>query len=71
MAIASDFRSLEHRLVAPVHDAIERVRAEMARRSVYRRTLKELDGLTDAQLDDIGVTHAAIRRLAREEAAKI
>ena len=42
----------------------------MARRSVYRQTLRELNDLTDRDLADLGVHRADIRGIAREAAYK-
>lgn len=40
----------------------------MARRSVYRQTLRELNELTDRDLNDLGMCRANIRSVAYEAA---
>ncbi len=40
----------------------------MARRSVYRQTLRELNELTDRDLSDLGMSRANIRSVAYEAA---
>ena len=42
--------------------------AEMERRRVYRRTYAELDGLSDRDLRDIGISRPQIGDVAREAA---
>lgn len=44
-------------------------RADMAaRRGVYRQTLRELEGLTNREMADLGLTRCDIRTLAHEAA---
>ena len=38
------------------------------RREVYRRTLAELETMSDRELNDLGISHAGIRELARQAA---
>ncbi len=44
------------------------LRDYMARRSVYRQTLNELDQLSDRDLSDLGMSRANIRSVAYEAA---
>lgn len=40
------------------------LRAGMARRAVYRRTVSELDALRDRDLADLGIARSQIRSIA-------
>lgn len=44
------------------------VKAALARRAIYSRTLAELNALTDRDLTDLGVSRYQIADLAREAA---
>lgn len=44
---------------------LDRVREGFGSYRLYRRTIGELNALTDRELGDIGVTRVAIRDLAR------
>ncbi len=44
------------------------VKAALARRAIYSRTLAELNALTDRDLADLGVSRYQIADLAREAA---
>jgi uncharacterized protein YjiS (DUF1127 family) len=48
-------------LVANLKDAVRR-------RSVYRRTLRELNALTEREMTDLGIHAAMISQVAREAA---
>ena len=41
-------------------------RAAQAKRRIYRRTLAELDGLTDRELQDLGIARSMVRAVAHE-----
>lgn len=47
---------------------VANLRDHMARRSVFRQTLRELDGLSDRDLSDLGLSRANIRSVAYEAA---
>ncbi|MFV0386966.1 DUF1127 domain-containing protein [Paracoccus sp. (in: a-proteobacteria)] len=53
---------------ARVLNAIERMQENRARRVVYRQTLRELNGLSNRELNDLGISRAMITRLAHEAA---
>lgn len=40
------------------------IRDSLARRAVYRQTLRELDALSDRDLNDLGLNRSDIRRVA-------
>lgn len=44
------------------------LRAARARRSVYRRTVRELGALSNRDLADLGLCRASIRQVARDAA---
>ena len=41
------------------------------RRSAAAQVIRELNAMTDAELNDIGISRAAISQLAREAAARV
>jgi uncharacterized protein YjiS (DUF1127 family) len=43
----------------------------LRRRAVVRQVSVELGGMTDRQLNDLGISRAAIPRLAREAASEV
>jgi uncharacterized protein YjiS (DUF1127 family) len=47
-----------------------RLSRALAEYRTYRTTLAELDGLTEAQLRDLGMRRDALRAIAREAARK-
>lgn len=48
--------------------AMQRMQENRARRAVYRQTLRELNALTDRDLNDLGISRSMITRLAHESA---
>ena len=64
MALAQDIRIMETgaaRLFSGLSEAL-------ARRKVYRQTLRELKGLSSRELDDLGIHRSMITRIAMEAA---
>lgn len=49
-------------------NSIQRMQESRARRAVYRQTLRELNALTNRDLDDLGINRSMITRLAHESA---
>lgn len=47
---------------------ITEIRAELGRRRVFRKTLRELNSLNKRELSDLGINRSMIRRLAHEAA---
>lgn len=47
---------------------LDGVRAELAKRRVYRNTYKELSALSDRDLADLGISRASIRTISLEAA---
>jgi len=47
---------------------LENRRAEIARRAVFKRTLRELSNLSQRELMDIGIAPSEIRRIAYQAA---
>ena len=44
------------------------LREQMAKRAVYRKTISELQSLTDRELADLGIHRSAIKGIAHEAA---
>ncbi|WP_299667531.1 DUF1127 domain-containing protein [uncultured Ruegeria sp.] len=55
-------------LTARIANLIERVRENRARASEYNRTFRELQSLTNRELDDIGLRRCDIADIAHEHA---
>jgi uncharacterized protein YjiS (DUF1127 family) len=55
-------------LGAWIRKARQEYRIEMQRRRLYRETHAELDGLSDRDLQDIGISRMQIPAIAREAA---
>lgn len=63
---------LSHRgsgLAGRIADGFARLAAAHARRNLYRRTVRELEALSDRELADLGLNRAAIHGVARDAAA--
>jgi uncharacterized protein YjiS (DUF1127 family) len=52
-----------------VNDSIRKLRLRYARWQRYRRTLSELNLMTDRDLADIGIKRWDVERIAREAAS--
>ncbi len=50
------------------HQKLDHMRRAQAKRRVYRATYRELSGLTDRDLRDLGIPRSNIKRLAMEAA---
>lgn len=48
--------------------AIERMQENRARAAVYRQTLRELNALTNRDLEDLGIHRSMIKTIANEAA---
>lgn len=51
-----------------IQGMVETFRTALARRAIYRQTLRELNALTQRELADLGIHRSMITRLAREAA---
>lgn len=58
-------------LFAKIHAVVANVRLAAERRAVFNRTFDELNALSNADLDDIGIVRDQIAGLARAEADKL
>lgn len=58
-------------LISRLQAAVASYRASAARHAAYLRTYEELNRLTDADLNDIGIARGQIDDIARAEAAKL
>ena len=71
MAVLDLIHVGSHRNVAgesTIAKFVANIRENMARRSVYRQTLRELNDLTDRDLADLGMCRSNIRSVAYEAA---
>jgi uncharacterized protein YjiS (DUF1127 family) len=64
--LASKTRSRD--LYAIIDDWLDGLRVNRARNSAYRQTMRELGGLSDRELADIGVQRSDIAEIARKVA---
>lgn len=48
--------------------AMQRMQENRARRAVYNQTLRELNSLTERDLNDLGISRSMITRVAHEAA---
>lgn len=64
MALVTDIRSTDFGLSALVATA----REALARRKVYRQTLRELKALSERELGDLGIHRSMLTRIALEAA---
>lgn len=66
--IANAQTTVETGLRGRLMNSIQRMQENRARRVVYRQTLRELNALTNRDLDDLGINRSMITRLAHEAA---
>ena len=53
---------------ARVANVISGIRARRAKYAVYRSTMRELDALSERELNDLGINRASIRAIAYQAA---
>ena len=68
MAYATDFSTVQHGLRDRVTAILKSISEARAQRKVYRRTLDELNAMTQRDLDDLGIAASEIPFIAREAA---
>ncbi|CUH76252.1 DUF1127 domain-containing protein [Tropicibacter naphthalenivorans] len=69
MAYATDISiNAQGGLAARVAAAIATLRGNMARRKVFKETLRELNALSNRELADLGMGRSEIRRVAYQAA---
>ena len=64
MAFADDIHRFETGLVHRMRASFDQARAAAGKRKLYRKTLAELDQLSQRELDDLGIARANIRDIA-------
>lgn len=57
-----------HARVGIVGNLVADLRDHLARRGLYRQTVRELNALSDRELADLGINRAMIRGIAHEAA---
>lgn len=68
MAYASENRAAGFNFAARFEAVLEDMKASRAKRKVYRKTVEELNSLSNAELADIGLSRSMIRSVARDAA---
>lgn len=68
MAHATDIRIAQNGLGEWVRQSVELARQQLARRKLYKTTVRELNALSGRELADMGINRSMIRRLALEVA---
>jgi uncharacterized protein YjiS (DUF1127 family) len=68
MAIANSTRAAGGSFSDRVTDLSKQFRAAVARRRTYAQTYRELSGLTDRELADLGMHRSDIAAIARQAA---
>ncbi len=66
MAFASDIRSFEASLVERTTASLRAAASRYAKHRLYRRTVRELDALSGAELADLGLSRSMIKGIALE-----
>ena len=64
MALTADSSFAKPAVVGGLFAALNKLTETMQRRRVYRKTVKELNALSDRNLSDLGVSRVSIHRLA-------
>lgn len=68
MAYASDIRTVQNGIMDRVNAAIKAFAEAREQRRVYNQTMRELSGLNNRELADLGISAAEIPYIAREAA---
>ncbi len=68
MAYVNSTRAASNGLGDRFGTLVKSVKSAIARRAVYAQTLRELNGLTNRELADLGIARANIAVIAREAA---
>ena len=68
MALTADSSFSKPAVVGGLFAALNKLTETMQRRRVYRKTVKELNALSDRNLSDLGVSRVSIHRLALDVA---
>jgi uncharacterized protein YjiS (DUF1127 family) len=68
MAYVNSTRSTANGLGDRVFSLVRTLRESLERRSVYRRTLRELSALSNRELADLGLHRSMLTRVALEAA---
>ena len=68
MAFANTTRAARHAYGDRIATWLDSLRTAMARRAIYRQTVRELRALSDKELTDLGLDRTMITRMALEAA---
>lgn len=68
MAYVNSSRAASFSLADRISGVLAQIKVQIARRSVYNQTVRELVQLTDRELADLGIARADIHAVAHEAA---
>ncbi|WP_415182239.1 DUF1127 domain-containing protein [Phaeovulum sp.] len=68
MALVQDIRGIEHGFMNRISTFFAGLSEARQRRSVYRQTARELNLLSNRELNDLGLNRSMITRVAMEAA---
>jgi len=68
MTTTTDFSVATHGLQSPFAERITALRETITKRRTYRKTVRELQGLSNRDLADLGIHRSAIKYIAYEAA---
>lgn len=68
MAHAHDLNIAEGGIFARLNAGIAKLGLSLARRRLFRQTMRELGALSDRELSDLGISRTMVRSLAYEAA---
>lgn len=68
MAFVNTTRVAHPSFADRIQGMVETFRTTLARRAIYRQTLRELNALSHRELADLGIHRSMVTRLAREAA---
>ena len=68
MTTTTDFSVATHGLQVPFAERITALRETITKRRTYRKTVRELQGLSNRDLADLGIHRSAIKSIAYEAA---
>ncbi|QYZ70387.1 DUF1127 domain-containing protein [Neotabrizicola shimadae] len=68
MAYVNNTRTASPALSSEVGGIFKSIKVALERRAVFSRTVRELNGLTDRELADLGISRVSIRDVAAQAA---
>lgn len=68
MAYAHTTRAAHGSIAEQIGALVERLKTSLVQRAIYRKTIQELNALSNRDLADLGIGRSQIRRVALEAA---